>query len=130
MEDVVVWIEMRAEDDKAIEVVGFQQVSPFGEFIFKERFAEMRGVMEFDGMEMWQDVGYDFLRRRRRVVKIAVKQLHLVASVQQRPANRQQAERRQMLARHAGADGRVRDVDEGDFHGCDDRRSRVFPHLL
>ena len=70
MEDVVILIEMWAEDNKAIEVVGFQQVSPFGEFIFKERFAEMRGVMEFNGMEMWQDVGYNFLRRRRRVVKI------------------------------------------------------------
>ena len=31
LEDVVIRIEMRAEDDKAIEVVGFQQVSqPFG----------------------------------------------------------------------------------------------------
>ena len=39
MEDVVILIEMWAEDNKAIEVVGFQQVSPFGEFIFKERFA-------------------------------------------------------------------------------------------
>ncbi len=71
IEDVVVRIEMWAEDDKAIEVVGFQQVSPFGEFIFKERFAEMRGVMEFDGMEMWQDVGYNLLGRWRCVVKIA-----------------------------------------------------------
>ena len=63
---------------------------------------------------------------RRRIVKIAVEQLHLVAGVNQRPADGQQAERRQMFARHAGTDGRMCGVDEGDFHGRDDTAAALF----
>ena len=72
--------------------------------------------------------GGDLLRERlrRRIVKIAVKELHLVPRVNQRPADGQQAERRQMLARHAGTDGRMCGVDEGDFHGRDDTAAALF----
>ena len=45
-----------------------------------------------------------------------IQQLHPVAGVQQRAAQGEQTERRQMLARDATANRRMRWVDEQNFH--------------
>lgn len=56
-------------------------------------------------------------RRKRHWPEFGIDEPHLMACVEQRTAERQKAERRQMVVRHAAADGGVRRVDQHDFHG-------------
>ena len=44
-------------------------------------------------------------------------QPHVMAVVDQRPADREQPKRRQMIVRDAAADGGMRDIDQKDAHG-------------
>jgi hypothetical protein len=60
-------------------------------------------------------VGDDVGERHR--AELGVEQAHLVAVVDQRPADREESERRQVIVRDAAADRRVGDVDEDDAHG-------------
>jgi hypothetical protein len=55
-------------------------------------------------------------RGKRHRPELGIDQPHLMAGVDQRTAQRQQAERRQMVVRHTAADGGVRRIDEDDFH--------------
>mgnify|MGYP001086462207 CR=1 FL=1 len=56
-------------------------------------------------------------RRKRHRPELGVDQSHLMAGIEQRTADRQQAEWRQMIVRDAAADGRMRRIDQDDIHG-------------
>ena len=75
LKDVFVLTEMRTKHDKSVKGVGFQQIGPFGEFVFEKRFAKRWIIVEFNDMEMRQNTFDDFLRGRRRVLEVAGMQL-------------------------------------------------------
>ena len=70
LEDIFIWTEMWTKHDKSVKSVGFQQIGPFGEFVFEERFAKRWIIVKFNDMEMRQNVRDDFLRGRRRVLEV------------------------------------------------------------
>ena len=55
--------------------------------------------------------------RKRHRPELGVDQAHAMTDIEQRTADRQQPERRQMIVGHAAADGRMRRVDQHDVHG-------------
>jgi hypothetical protein len=61
-----------------------------------------------------QNLRHDVRQRQR--AEFGIQQLHVVAIVDQRPADRQQAERRQMLVRDAAADRWMPWIDQQDPH--------------
>ena len=54
--------------------------------------------------------------RRRHRAELAIEQPDIVAVIDQRPANGQQPERRQMIIGNAAANGRVGNVDQKNTH--------------
>ena len=70
LQDVFVWTKMWTKHDKSVKDVGFQQIAPFSEFVFEERFAKRGSVVEFNDMEMRQNICDNVLRGGWRVVKI------------------------------------------------------------
>jgi len=50
--------------------------------------------------------------RRGEWAELSIKEPHVVAGIEDRPAHREEAERRQLLPRDAAPDGRVGRVDE------------------
>ena len=55
-------------------------------------------------------------RADRHRPEFGIQQFDVEAGIQQRPADAQQAERRQVLARDAAADGGVRRIEQEDAH--------------
>ncbi len=58
--------------------------------------------------------GDDGLRRHR--AELAIDQANLMAVIDQRPADREQTQRRQMVIRNPAADRWMRHVDQEDTH--------------
>jgi hypothetical protein len=58
---------------------------------------------------------HDLVERQR--AELGIEQLHREAIIEQRPANTEQTQGRQLLPRHARANGRVRWIDEENVHG-------------
>lgn len=65
------------------------------------------------------DVAGDLREHRveRERVAVRVEEAHGVARVEERSADREEAQRREVLVRHAAPDRLVRDVEEEDAHG-------------
>ena len=65
---------------------------------------------------------------KRHRTELGIDEAHKMAGVDQWTAQRQQPERRQMVVRHAAADGGVRRIDQDDVHGRPS--SKGGPHVL
>lgn len=55
-------------------------------------------------------------RGERHRADFGIDEPHAMARIEQRSAQRQQAERRQMVVRHPAADGGMRRIDQDDVH--------------
>src|SRR5262245_36958520 len=73
-------------------------------------------MAEQDSIGMVACGARDDLRVRHRP-ELGIKQLHLMSGIDQRPTDRQQAKRGQLLARNPAADRGVWWIDEQDAHG-------------